>query len=393
MNNIPLTNADIITGVSMMLLFVFAGQVLAAFSGWLNGSRWVESANLWFDFGFKLGFVTLLIAHITFDIPYVILSVLPKIRQLDPNLAEAALDLGATRMTAFRKVVLPELMPGIINGALIAFTMCIDDFVISYFTAGSQVSTLSMVVYSMVRRRVSPEINALSTLMFVVVLVLMVVINLRQARQEAARPREAVPHRGHDPFPVCLVTAAPGLVIDSPQNYRKETKKEIEKNSGTHPEPDLRGRAAVRMRRHPADDRLHRPADPAEATGGEVNVYNWGEYIDESVLTDFEAATGIKVNYQMYDSNETMYSKVAGGGAEYDVVIPSDYMIARMIEEDMLEPLNFDNIPNFADIDPDPEKPGLRPGEPVLRALHVGHCWASSTTRPWWMRLIWAAGT
>ena len=189
-NNIPLTNADIITGVSMMLLFVFAGQVLADLSSWLNGLSWVESANLWFDFGFNLGFVTLLIAHITFDIPYVILSVLPKIRQLDPNLAEAALDLGATPMTAFRKVVLPELMPGIINGALIAFTMSIDDFVISYFTAGSQVSTLSMVVYSMVRRRVSPEINALSTLMFVAVLALLIIINLRQARQEAARARD-----------------------------------------------------------------------------------------------------------------------------------------------------------------------------------------------------------
>ena len=189
-NNIPLTNADIITGVSMMLLFVFAGQVLADLSAWLNGLSVVESANLWFDFEFKLGFVTLLIAHITFDIPYVILSVLPKIRQLDPNLAEAALDLGATPMTAFRKVVLPELMPGIINGALIAFTMSIDDFVISYFTAGSQVSTLSMVVYSMVRRRVSPEINALSTLMFVAVLALLIIINLRQARQEAARARD-----------------------------------------------------------------------------------------------------------------------------------------------------------------------------------------------------------
>ena len=188
-NNIPLTNADIITGVSMMLLFVFAGQVLSDLSGWLNSTAWAESASLWFDFGFNLGFVTLLIAHITFDIPYVIVSVLPKLRQLDPNLAEAALDLGATRLQAFWKVVLPELMPGIVNGMLIAFTMSIDDFVISYFTAGSQVSTLSMVVYSMVRRRVSPEINALSTLMFVAVLLLLVVINLRQSRQEAARQR------------------------------------------------------------------------------------------------------------------------------------------------------------------------------------------------------------
>ena len=172
-NSIPMTNADIITGVSMMLLFVFAGQALADFSGWLNSTAWAESANLWFDFGFDMGFLTLLIAHITFDIPYVIVAVLPKIRQLDPNLAEAAQDLGATRWTAFRKVVLPELMPGIVNGMLIAFTMSIDDFVISYFTAGSQVSTLSMYVYAQVRRRVSPEINA-------------------QARQEQRRKRQAL---------------------------------------------------------------------------------------------------------------------------------------------------------------------------------------------------------
>ena len=191
-NNIPLTNADIITGVSMMLLFVFAGQALADFSGWLNSTQLAESANLWFDFSFSLGFVTLLIAHITFDIPYVIVSVLPKLRQLDPNLAEAALDLGATRLQAFWKVVLPELMPGIVNGMLIAFTMSIDDFVISYFTAGSQASTLSMVVYSMVRRRVSPEINALSTLMFMAVLILLVIINLRQARQDARRKRQGL---------------------------------------------------------------------------------------------------------------------------------------------------------------------------------------------------------
>lgn len=174
-NNIPLTNPDIITGVSMMLLFVFVGQVLS---------------DVGIDFG--LGFPTLLIAHITFNIPYVILSVMPKLRQLDPNIAEAAQDLGATSFYAFRKVVLPELMPGIINGMLIAFTMSIDDFVISYFTAGSQVSTLSMVVYSMVRRRVSPEINALSTLMFAAVLILLVVINLRQSRQDARRGRRAL---------------------------------------------------------------------------------------------------------------------------------------------------------------------------------------------------------
>ena len=189
-NNIPLTNADIITGVSMMLLFVFAGQVLADLSAWLNELSVVESANLWFDFEFKLGFVTLLIAHITFDIPYVILSVLPKIRQLDPNLAEAALDLGATPMTAFRKVVLPELMPGIINGALIAFTMSIDDFVISYFTAGSTTANLAMRIYAMTKKRISPEVNAISTLLFGAVLLLLVIVNVLEARQEKQQAKK-----------------------------------------------------------------------------------------------------------------------------------------------------------------------------------------------------------
>ena len=164
-NNIPLTNADIITGVSMMLFFVLA----------VNVFKW------------NLGFVTLLIAHLTFDIPHVILCVMPKLQQLDPNIYEAAQDLGAPGFLAFRKVILPEIMPGVINGLLIAFTMSIDDFVISYFTAGSTFSTLSMVIYSMAKKRVSPEINALSTLLFVVVVTLLVIVNVRQTRQDKRR--------------------------------------------------------------------------------------------------------------------------------------------------------------------------------------------------------------
>lgn len=177
-NEIPMTNADIITGVSMMLLFVFATAAFNATIGEMFGVRW------------KLGFLTLLIAHITFDIPFVILSVMPKLRQLDPNIHEAAQDLGATGWYAFRRVVLPEIMPGVVNGMLIAFTMSIDDFVISYFTAGSGVNTLSMVVYSMVKKRISPEINALSTLMFVVVLGLLIFINVRQTRQDRVTARK-----------------------------------------------------------------------------------------------------------------------------------------------------------------------------------------------------------
>ena len=177
-NNIPLTNADIITGVSMMLLFVFAiGAFNDSFLAQALGIRW------------KTGFGTLLIAHITFNAPYVILSVMPKLRQLDPNIYEAAQDLGASGLLAFRKVILPEIMPGVLNGLIIAFTMSIDDFVISYFTKGAGVTTLAVEIYTMVKRPVTPEINALSTLMFLVVLALLLTVNIRQARQETAALR------------------------------------------------------------------------------------------------------------------------------------------------------------------------------------------------------------
>jgi len=161
-NNVPMINADIITGVSMSLLFVSLGYVLK----------------------FDLGFATLLIAHITFNIPYVILSIMPKLRQLDNNLVDAACDLGCTWMKAFWKVIIPEIMPGVINGLIIAFTLSVDDFVISYFTAGGNLMTLPMKIFAMTRRRISPEINALSTILFLTVLILLTVINVREARQE-----------------------------------------------------------------------------------------------------------------------------------------------------------------------------------------------------------------
>lgn len=183
-NNIPMTNADIITGVSLMLLFVFA---IGAFNSTLGQLTGVE---------LKMGFATLLLAHITFDIPYVILSVMPKLNQCDPNIEEAAMDLGATPWQAFLKVVLPEIQPGVLNGAIMAFTMSVDDFVISYFTAGSSTSTLAMEVYSMTRKRISPEINALSTLMFVVVLSLLAIVNIRSARQEKAAAARAAKLQG-----------------------------------------------------------------------------------------------------------------------------------------------------------------------------------------------------
>ncbi|NMB20661.1 MAG: ABC transporter permease [Firmicutes bacterium] len=155
---LPVLNPEIVTAISLMILFVFARV--------------------------RLGYLTLLLAHITFNIPYVILSVLPKLRQLNKHLYEAALDLGSTPTQALWKVIIPEIMPGIITGMLLAFTLSIDDFVISFFTTGSGVSTLSITIYSMARRGINPKINALSTIMFTFVLLLLIVVNVRQAREE-----------------------------------------------------------------------------------------------------------------------------------------------------------------------------------------------------------------
>ncbi|MDY3906024.1 MAG: ABC transporter permease [Lawsonibacter sp.] len=179
-NDIPMMNADIVTGVSLCLFFV------AAFAGWNGFVTWMENSYRLTAPRLYLGFGTLLLAHISFNIPYVILNVTPKLRQMDKNLIDAAQDLGCTWMQAFWKVVVPEIKPGIISGALIAFTMSIDDFVISYFTAGSATSTLAMTIYGITKKRVSPEINAISTLLFAAVLALLIIVNVREARQEKA---------------------------------------------------------------------------------------------------------------------------------------------------------------------------------------------------------------
>lgn len=162
--SLPMLNADIVTGISLLLLFTFIGL--------------------------KLGYISLLLAHITFNIPYVILSVMPKLNQLDKHTFEAALDLGATPLRAFFKVMLPEIAPGIVTGFILAFTMSIDDFVISFFTTGADVSTLSVAIYSMTRRGIKPEINALSTLMFVAVLTLLLIVNARSGRDTQKREKE-----------------------------------------------------------------------------------------------------------------------------------------------------------------------------------------------------------
>ena len=313
-NNIPMMNADIVTGVSLCLLFVVFFNGWHSFAVWVNG--WQSLVVL--PERLTLGFGTLLIAHVCFNIPYVILSVGPKLRQMDRNLIDAAQDLGCTWMQAFWKVIIPEIKPGIVSGALTAFTMSIDDFIISYFTAGTSSSTLAMTIYGMTKKRVSPEINAVSTLLFVTVIILLAIINLRENHQQSHSRRHAE-------------AAAPA---PAPK-----------KHPGLGKKIAAGAMACVMVA-------LLIVTGTAARSERVVNVCSWGEYIDESLITEFEEQTGIRVNYQTAESNEALYSLIKMGGADFDVIVPSDYMIARLIQEDMLAELDYDAIPNFEKIDP-----------------------------------------
>ena len=296
LTNIPMTNPDIVTGISLSLLFVFVG------SGMLGNKE-------------SLNFGTLLIAHITFSLPYVILNVMPKLQQMNPALQDAAMDLGCTPVKAFFKVTLHEIMPGIVAGAIMAFTMSLDDFVISYFVTGSEFVTLPVEIYTYTKKPIQPKIYALFTLLFMLIFVLMVTMNLLQLRSDKKKTekqmRQVSPAMKMFQRVVAVVLAVAVLA-----------------GSGF----------------------LIFGASQDQVT---INVYNWGQNIADGsdgtldIIAAFEEETGIKVNYSTYESNEALYSKLAGGGITVDVIIPSDYMIARLIKEDMLLPLDFDNIPNY----------------------------------------------
>ena len=306
LTNIPMTNPDIVTGVSLSLLFVFVGTKML-------GQR---------D---SLTFGTLLIAHITFNLPYVILNVMPKLRQMDNSLTDAAMDLGCTPWQAFYKVTLPEIMPGVVAGTIMAFTMSLDDFVISYFVSGPSFVTLPVEIYSYTKKPIQPKIYAMFTLLFALIFVLMVVMNLLQLRGEQRKTKNRA------------------AVSDSP---RVRTIKRVTAVAVSAALVLGVGGFIVGTRNQDAQEQVT------------INVYNWGQYIadgsDDSldIIAAFEEAyPHIKVNYSTYDSNETMYAKIANGGITVDVIIPSDYMIARMRQEGMLLELDFDNIPNYQYID------------------------------------------
>ena len=318
-NDIPMMNADIVTGVSLCLFFVAFFQGWGAFAQWFNSVQGAVELPV----RLTLGFGTMLLAHVAFNIPYVILNVAPKLRQMDKNLVDAAQDLGCTWMQAFWKVILPEIKPGIVSGALIAFTMSIDDFVISYFTAGSSTSTLAMRIYSMTKKRITPEVNAVSTLLFLSVLALLVLNNVREIRQERREARQEV--------------REPSFLEKLSMKFNQPAYRWARRG--------LAGAMACAF--------LAAVVFLTGATSSQpvVNVCSWGEYIDEDLIGQFEDATGIRVNYQTAESNEALYSLLKSGGADYDVIVPSDYMISQLMEEGMLEELDYSQIPNFEKID------------------------------------------
>ncbi len=275
-NNLPMMNPEIVTAIGFMLLFI--------------------------TFNVQKGYITMLLAHIAFCIPYVMLSIMPKMKQLDPNLADAAMGLGATPWQALIKVIVPQITPGIVSGALIAFTMSVDDFIISYFVTGGGVKNLSIIVYTM-SKRVNPSINAISTLMVVIIAAVLLIINLvpvlaaRRSRKDVIGKRRILPGAVTALALIAVVCAVKFGSSSSSRPFEGET----------------------------------------------LYLYNWGEYTGENIIGDFEEETGATVVQENFDSNEQMYIKVANGES-YDILVPSDYMIQRLLEEDLLQKLDHSRL-------------------------------------------------
>ncbi len=291
-NDLPVMNPDIVTAISLLMFF----SVLTV----------------------KKGFGTLLIAHIMFCIPYVMLSVTPKLRSLDPNLIDAAMDLGATPFQALTKVIVPQIKPGIVSGALIAFTMSFDDFVISYFTTGNGVSNISILVYTM-SKRVNPSINALSTIVILLITLALGVVNIvpivREKREKDGKASRGMSRRAVAAVAAVLVLAVLGGTVGAGIAQNRKSAAAIEKYGSNV-----------------------------------LKLYLPGEYLGENVISDFEKQFGVRVIVENFDSNEMMYTKLMAGD-RYDVVIPSDYMIERLMKEDYLQKIDKSLIPNMENMD------------------------------------------
>lgn len=274
LNQLPILNPDIVTAISLMLFF--------------------SALHL------EKGYMTMLIAHIAFCTPFVIANVLPKVRQLDPNLSDAAMDLGATPFQALTKVIIPQIKPAIFAGALLAFTMSFDDFIISYFVTGNGVQNISIAVYNM-SKRINPSINALSAIVVFVILIML------------------------------ALTYIVPMVFNKPK-YKKNTAFYVKVTAVV---------VAFSMVVMAIGNNVSKPT---------LRVFNWGEYIDKSVIKSFEKEFNCKVIYETFDSNESMYTKLVGGNM-YDIMVPSDYMIEKMIVEELLQPIDWSYITNANSLD------------------------------------------
>lgn len=283
LTNIPMLNADIVTGISLMLLFIAVN--------------------------YTMGFSSVLIAHITFNLPFVILSVAPRLGSMNTSAFEAAQDLGASKAYAFWKVIFPDIMPNILTGFLLSFTMSVDDFVITHFTKGVGIDTLSTMIYTEQKKGIRPEIYSLSTLMFVTIFVLLILYTLHKSHAEKIKSRASSRMETASRWISLSLVPVVFLVVLFGYYSTKTT------------------------------------------STGSLKVYNWGEYMDPQVLELFEKETGISVTYDEYETNESMYPIIAKGAADYDLICPSDYMIQKMSDEGLLEPINWSRIPNAKNID------------------------------------------
>ncbi|MBP3608859.1 MAG: extracellular solute-binding protein [Lachnospiraceae bacterium] len=284
-NNFPIMNPEIVTAIGFMLLFI--------------------------TFKVERGYMTMLLAHIAFCIPYVILSVMPKVRSLDPNLADAAMDLGATPWVALTRVIVPQITPGIFSGALMAFTMSVDDFIISYFVTGGGVKNLSIMVYTM-SKRVNPSINAVSTLVVLIITVILVIINVVPLIA-ARRPKKAEISKRHIAVPAAVAAVVVACLV-----------------------------IVFGMNKGEVSDLPY--------AGQTLYIYLPGEYMGEEIIPAFEEQTGATVIVENFDSNEQMYIKVTNGES-YDIIIPSDYMIMRLMDEGYLQKLDQSLLTCFEDLD------------------------------------------
>ena len=328
--NIPMMNPDIITGISLMFLFVFVGTFVGMTT--------------------KLNFWTMLIAHVTFCLPYVILNVLPKFRQMDKALPEAALDLGCTPLQAFFKVELPAILPGVFTGMIMAFTMSLDDFVISYFTSGVDFQTLPILIYSMTKKSVKPTIYALSTIVFIIILVLLLITNRERTSEERLEAKRLKEERR------LKAAIARSQKTGKPLKVKPESQKKLTASYGRSTNfTKIIALICVVAVIISTCVIFTIFSEKTEI----INVYNWGEYISDGSEDSYDTnaefekycrevlGRNVKVNYITFSSNEDLYAKLSSNAVSYDVIIPSDYMIARLASEGYLQELNFDNIPNY----------------------------------------------